>query len=165
MVQETTNEQQSQNQPKREILRDQKLLFLGIGAVVICALVAFLTVKYAVSSTSKSNYPNQMKNQTSRIGPLFDAGEFTTNLAQGGEKRFVRIRVVFELNQQSLEEEVEQKLPVLRDNIFLFLNSKTSEDLGAEKRLQLKEELLVGLNKYLSRGKIKNIYFSDLVMQ
>lgn len=169
MAQEMTGEQGDRNKAQRGIFLNRKLLILGFGAIVICALIAFAAV-YLVMRESSGNpggtgFADQAKNEPSVIGPLFEAGEFTTNLAQGGEKKFVKVKVVFELSQQSLTEEVKQKLPVLQDRILLFLNSKTSDDLSAENRPHFKDELLADLNRYLSGGKIMNLYFSDLVMQ
>jgi len=163
MAPEATAEQADQNKGKRGIILDQKFLILGFGAIMICALVAF-TVSFLVTRQNPA-HPDQAKNDLSQIGPLFEAGEFTTNLAQGGEKRFVKVKIVFELSHQTLAEEIKQKLPVLQDRILLFLNSKTSDDLSATERPHLKNELLTDLNRYLTAGKITNLYFSDLVMQ
>ncbi len=169
MAQEATGEQGNQSRAQRGIYLDQRLLMLGFGAIIVCALVAFLVfylaMKHNTGNPGGTGSSDQAKNELSAIGPLFEAGEFTTNLAQGGEKKFVKVKVVFELSQQSLAEEVKQKLPVLQDRILLFLNSKTSDDLSAENRPHFKDELLADLNRYLSGGKIMNLYFSDLVMQ
>ncbi len=169
MAQEATGEQTEQNKAKRGIFPGQKLLILGIGAIVVCGLVAlivsFIVTRQNPGNPARTNYTDQAKNDLSQIGPLFEAGEFTTNLAPGGEKRFVKVKIVFELSQESLAKEIKRKLPVLRDRIFLFLNSKTSDDLSAEKRPNLKNEILKDLNRHLNTGEIMNIYFSDLVMQ
>ena len=96
---------------------------------------------------------------------LFELGELTTNLASGGEKKYVKVNIVFELNDKSLEKEIKEKLPVLSDRIIVLLNSKKSDDLSAENRAKLKNEILSNLNTVLTTGKLEDIYFSDLVMQ
>ncbi len=132
-----------------------KLIALGAGVVVVSALVAFLVVRLAAGSSEKP----------AREGVLFEVGEFTTNLAPGSPKSFVKVKVVLELDSEKTEEEVKERLPIIQDKILLFLNSKTSNELAAENRGSLKKELLAELNKCLARGEISNIYFSDLVMQ
>ena len=77
----------------------------------------------------------------------------------------MKVTVVLELNNRSLEKEIKEKLPVLKDKIIIFFNSKTSDDLEAENRVQLKKAILADLNTHLSTGKVDNIYFSDLVLQ
>lgn len=167
MPQEIAGEQTPREQSKKGILIDQRVLLLGVIAIAVCAVLTLLTALFVMKSISVNGNKStpQAANAAAQIGPLFEAGEFTTNLAPGGEKKFVKVKVVLELNNKGAEKEVREKLPVLNDKIIVFLNSKTSDDLRAENRLQLKEGILKGLNVYLQTGKINNIYFSDLVMQ
>jgi flagellar FliL protein len=167
MPQEIAGEQPPREQPKKGILIDQKVLLLGVIAVAICAVFALLVALFVIKGGIgvRDNSYQQAANATSQIGPLVEAGEFTTNLAPGGEKKYIKVKVILEVNDKEAEKEIQKKLPVLNDKIIVFLNSKTSDDLRAENRLQLKKGLLKDLNVYLQTGKIKNIYFSDLVMQ
>lgn len=148
------------------VVIDQKILILGCVAVALCAVIAlftaFLVMRGSIGEKASST---KAKNAVTEMGPLFEAGEFTTNLASGGDKEYVKVTVVLELNNRSLEKEIEEKIPVLKDRIIIFLNSKTSDDLDAENRAQLKKTILADLNTYLSTGKIDNIYFSDLFLQ
>ncbi|MGB9792781.1 MAG: flagellar basal body-associated FliL family protein [Thermacetogeniaceae bacterium] len=160
--------EESQKKRKEGGLIDQRVLLIGVAAIVISAVAALLVALFVVknsSSIAAGRQPEAVARTSSEIGPLFEAGEYTTNLAPGGEKKFIKVKVVFELSDKSLEKEISEKLPVLQDRILYFLNSKTSEELSVENRAAFKREILNDLNRYLTKGKIKNIYFSDLVMQ
>lgn len=159
MPQEITNEQIQPQQKKRW---NSKKLFIGVGIIAIFTIATFAVIFFMSHKLKDGNTPSAKE---SEIGPLVEAGEFTTNLAPGGEKKYVKVKVVLELDDQSLVEQVEKKLPVLQDRILVFLNSKTSDDLSSQERSNLKKEILSDLNRYITDGEIKNIYFSDLVMQ
>lgn len=167
MPQEITGEESPRKQTGKGVMIDQRVLLLGFVAVAVCAVLTLLTVFFAIRNMSQTeNRTSARGNSTvSPIGPLFEAGEFTTNLAPGGEKKLIKVKVVFELSNKDVEKEVKEKLPVLNDKIILFLNSKTDEELRAENRSQLKAEIMEALNDSLQTGKIRSIYFSDLVMQ
>ena len=100
-----------------------------------------------------------------KLASCLNWGNITTNLASGGEKKYVKVNIVFEMSDKSLEKEINEKLPVLSDRIIVLLNSKKSDDLSAENRTKLKNEILSNLNLVLTTGKLEDIYFSDLVMQ
>lgn len=160
--------EESQKQRKHGVLIDQRVLLVGVAAIAISAVAALLVALFVIRNPdgiAAGRQSEAITSVASQIGPLFDAGEYTTNLAPEGEEKFIKVQVVFELSNKSLEKEITEKLPVLQDRILYFLNSKTSEELRVEKRAAVKTEILNDLNRYLTKGKIKNIYFSDLVMQ
>ena len=149
----------------KEIVINQKVLIFGCAAIALCALIALLMVYIVLRSGVNYAGGNNQQTSAAQIGPLFEVGEITTNLASGGEKKYVKVNIVFEMSDKGLEKEINEKLPVLNDRIIVLLNSKKSEDLSAENRTKLKNEILTNLNAVLTTGKIEDIYFSDLVMQ
>lgn len=166
MAPETVGGQQEiQEKPKGVSLTPKVLILITVFVVCVSALVAFLITTSMGKTPSDAASSATKKEDNPKTGPLFEIGEFTTNLAPDSERRFVKVRVVVELNDSSLENEVKEKLPILKDRILLFFNSKTSDDLKAENRSRLKNELQAQLNHCLQTGKIVNIYFSDLVLQ
>jgi len=149
----------------RDVVINQKVLIFGCVAIALCALIALLMVYMVLRSGANYAGGNHQQSSAAQVGPLFQLGEITTNLASGGEKKYVKVNIVFEMSDKSLEKEINEKLPVINDRIILLLNSKKSDDLTAENRAKLKSEILNNLNAVLSTGKLEDIYFSDLVMQ
>jgi flagellar FliL protein len=63
-------------------------------------------------------------------------------------------------------EEINKRLPQVRDSILTLLSSKSNDDINTlEGKYQLRAEILTSVNQYLKTGKIKNIYFTDFIIQ
>ncbi|MGB4505079.1 MAG: hypothetical protein WBI44_09320 [Syntrophaceticus sp.] len=104
---ENDKELVSQEQSGKGIVINQKILIFICVAVSICAVIAlfsaFLVMKGGIGKNESST---KTKNAAAEIGPLFEVGEFTTNLAPGGEKKYIKVTVVLEMNNPSLEKEI-----------------------------------------------------------
>jgi flagellar basal body-associated protein FliL len=133
------------------------ILKLGIGIVaVICILaVGLLFTKHSTGAVKPPPPP---------VPILFDLGDFTTNLSDASELKYIKTDVILELSNKSLEKEVPGNEPLLDDCIISLLNGETSDDIMVN-RTSLKSDLMSQLNKHLNTGEITNIYFSDLIMQ
>jgi flagellar FliL protein len=93
--------------------------------------------------------------------------KFTVNLA-GEPKRSIRIEVNLELlNEKSYEESLDVgNLPRIRDRIVSVLNDKTFSDIESiQGKLFLKERIATEVNSILDEGVVKDVYFSEMVVQ
>jgi flagellar FliL protein len=71
-----------------------------------------------------------------------------------------------ELDSENTSVEMNKRLPQVRDTILTMLSSKTNEDISTlEGKLQLRAEIISTLNQLLKAGKIKNVYFTDFIIQ
>ncbi len=132
------------------------ILKLGFGIVlVICLLSVGLLFTMHSTSAAKPPPPDPI---------LFDLGDFTTNLSDASELKYIKTGVTLELSNKSLEKEVTVNEPLLDDCIIGLLNSETSDDIMAN-RTSFKNAVMSQLNKHLNTGEITNVYFSDLIMQ
>jgi flagellar protein FliL len=105
---------------------------------------------------------------TDLIGPfIYTMDKFTVNL--GGEpKRMIRLEVNLELlDHEGFEEIINtENRARARDRIVDLLNSKTfSEVETLQGKLFLKENIAYEINQILPRGSIKDIYFTEFVVQ
>ena len=101
-------------------------------------------------------------------GPLiYTMDKFTVNL--GGEpKRVIRIEVNLEmLSKDGFEEIVNFDTRVkARDRVVRLLNEKTFAELETiQGKLFLKDKIAMELNGILAKGVVKDIYFSEFVVQ
>ncbi|HAK89557.1 MAG TPA: hypothetical protein DCP24_10965 [Nitrospiraceae bacterium] len=54
----------------------------------------------------------------------------------------------------------------MRDAIVIVLSNKTPEELMTEEgKLQCKDEIILTANRILGDNTVKNLYFTDFVMQ
>ena len=101
-------------------------------------------------------------------GPLvYTMDKFTVNLA-GEPKRTIRIEVNLEmLGKEGFEEIINtDNRAKARDSIVRILNDKTFGELETiQGKLFLKDRIATDVNALLDRGVVKDVYFSEFVVQ
>lgn len=102
----------------------------------------------------------------SEVGIMFPMEMFTVNLLSESGRRYLKVEMNLELEGEELALELETKKPVLRDVIIRILSGKSLEEVSTIKGKEaVKEEILSDLNARVKDGKIKNVYFTDFVVQ
>jgi len=100
------------------------------------------------------------------VGPTRSLDTFIVNLADPLGKRYLKVKMDLELSDEKVVSELEKRLPQLKDTILTTLCSKTYEEIGTlEGKMQLRMEIQARLNQHLKAGKIKNIYFTEFIVQ
>jgi flagellar FliL protein len=95
-----------------------------------------------------------------------EMGTFLVNLSDPGGKRYLKIAIQLELNNQLASQELNKRNVEVRDAILMILSSKEYTDIGnAMGKMVLKRELITRLNKMLRDGQVKEIYFTDFLVQ
>lgn len=95
---------------------------------------------------------------------LVSLDPFILNLAEQG--RFLKATLQLELSSAELQPVVTDKVPQVRDAIITLVSSKSADALSsAEGKLQLKDDILLRVNIVIGKDAIKNIYFTEFVMQ
>jgi flagellar FliL protein len=96
---------------------------------------------------------------------LFTMPSFTVNL-QGGSHRLIRVEMTFEMLDKDGFEEIVRNSPAVRDTIMRILNAKTFDDVETiQGKLFLKDQIAVSLNETMKAGVVKDIYFSQFLIQ
>jgi flagellar FliL protein len=91
---------------------------------------------------------------------------FATNLADPLGQRLIRLKIELEVSDPKVREEVERNGARVRDAVLLLLSSKTYADISApENKVLLKSEITERLNAVLGRGKVVQIFITDLIVQ
>lgn len=104
--------------------------------------------------------------QSTTIGPMVNIEEFVVNIISGDTPHYVKASLTVELSNSTVQPEVEQRMPQVRDAILLLIGNKTYEELqDLQGKKQLKAELKSKINSFLQSGKIRAIYFTNFVVQ
>ncbi|WP_169975043.1 MULTISPECIES: flagellar basal body-associated protein FliL [unclassified Campylobacter] len=115
--------------------------------------------------TARNNSPKR-SNDYINMGPIYPMDQFIVNLLSESGSRFLKTKVDLELNNEALTPEIDKKKSLIRDIIIRTLSSKTFEEVSTIKgKDRLKDEIVDRLNEVLADGHIKNIYFTDFVVQ
>ena len=151
---------------------------LGIGFAVLNLVVtgggAFLVYKSTLGwespqiteLSSQAELSNKVEEQYNE--PLiYTMEKFTVNLT-GEPKRVIRVEVNLNMLSKDGFEEVmiSDNRAKARDSVVQILNQKTFAEVESiQGKLFLKDQISVALNSLLDKGVVKDIYFTDFVVQ
>lgn len=91
---------------------------------------------------------------------------FIVNLNDAGGKRFLKLVMSVDAETPELADEINKKMPQFRDLILLLLSSLSYDDIATmDGKVRLRNQMLNRINTHLTSGKVRNIYFSEFVVQ
>jgi len=100
------------------------------------------------------------------IGPMVEIKEFVVNIIGEDAAHYVKASFSLELDKDATVEEVNKRMPQIRDAILLLIGNKTVEELqDIQGKNQVKAELKNKINSFLKTGKVNNVYLTDFVVQ
>jgi flagellar FliL protein len=100
------------------------------------------------------------------VGPMFELDTFIVNLLSENGRRYLKVKINLELSDEDLTNELNSKMPVIRDIVIRIASSKTLEEISTEKgKEKFKDQVVSEINFNLKDGKIKNVFFTDFVIQ
>lgn len=137
-----------------------KIIILLVVLLVV-AVSSFVAYKFIFSKKSEGEVaPKNVKEVT------YSLGEFTQNLADEDMTRYIKTTIYVGHDESSeIQAELEGNIVAIRDSVIAVLMSKTAEELDVFGVEQLKRELIIRINAHLKKGKIKDVYFYDLLIQ
>jgi flagellar protein FliL len=143
--------------------KKSSLVKIIILVVVIAALGGggfFAYLKFFKDPTKESKEPAVEQSVTQEMGT------YLVNLSDPGGKRYLKITMQFELTNARVSQELAKRSVEVRDKIIMLLSSKEYEDIGNPTgKMTLKKELMTQLNKTLQEGQVKEIYFTEFLVQ
>jgi flagellar FliL protein len=117
---------------------------------------------------SSSTTQKKIKRSTDylSIGPMYPMSEFIVNLLSESGSRYLKVALDIELDSENLAAEMDKKKSLIRDIVIRSLSSKTFEEVSTIKgKDRLKDEIVTKINDILADGQIRNIFFTDFVVQ
>jgi flagellar protein FliL len=130
------------------------------------------TVAQVQQQNSEQGDEEEVAEEEMTIGPLYRMDTLIVNLADHGGKRYLRVTMELELkpndqvDQAEVVEEIEMRLPQLRDTILMILPTKQYAEISSTPgKIALRDELIAKINPFLKKGQIDKIYFTEFVVQ
>ncbi|MFA6542365.1 MAG: flagellar basal body-associated FliL family protein [Bacteroidota bacterium] len=148
----------------------KKILMIGVPIVIVqVVIIYFLFVKFIAPGLSQ-NANGQGSHEEEAGEPVQSQvlviKDIIVNPAGTNGTRFLLTTVGIEVPSAEIKAELEQKEVQTRDILNSILTSKGLEELTLPQfKETLKSEMQEKLNSTLSKGKIKNIYFSKFIIQ
>jgi flagellar FliL protein len=91
---------------------------------------------------------------------------FLVNLADRESRRYLKLKVELEVDNEGAAKDLEKSLPRIRDALILLLSSKTYLDLSSyEGKQQLKLEIKKRVTALPGGSKVSDVFFTEFVAQ
>ncbi len=174
---------EEKSEEKKEKKSGSNLVLIIIIVLLLLILVGggiaayFLLSDNGNEQPNMQNQPNQTQNMPKKakavrnaslleIGPIYPLDQFIVNLLSQGGAKFLKCKMDLELSSQELTAELDKKKPLIRDIVIRTLSSKTYQEVSTNRgKEKLKDELVDKINAVLADGSIKNIFFTEFVVQ
>lgn len=97
---------------------------------------------------------------------LFALEPFVVNVTGDGYNRFLKLRLQLETSGPEVKEELDARLPQVRDALIVLLSSKQLADItDFEGKALLKEDIVERMNDLTERGAVRSVLFTEFVVQ
>jgi len=161
-------------------LGKRKLIIIGAAALVVLVAAA-LTIKFLFFKGK----PESVQQETEQTSPPSTAQDNATaaepekpeiqvrmepfwieQKAGPDETRFLIVRLLLGTRDPAIAKELDMKLMPARNAIFYYLKNKDVHFLADEENTeQLKNELLMVINQYVTDGKFNTLMFEEYVVK
>lgn len=146
------------------VLVTMNLSVLGLGSY----WVYISTIGYDYPKVTEANLrePASLKDKFGQAPMIYTMDKFVVNLS-GMPKRTIRLQVNLDMISPVAFQEIMDfdNRAKARDKIVRILNEKTFDDLETiQGKLFLKDKIVAEVNQVLDKGLVKDVYFTDFVM-
>jgi flagellar FliL protein len=142
------------------------LFFMGMMGAGFYILWSRIPAPPVDVDGDKDMIEEEVEEEQPDVGPLYSIGTMVVNLADKGGKRYLRVNMELELSHPEVAEEIEKRLPLIRDSILMVLSTKTYEDISTtDGKNELRNQLVMSLGKFFMTGNIVNVFFTEFVVQ
>ncbi len=105
------------------------------------------------------------KKEEEFIGQLIPLETFLVNLSGSRGGKVMRVNMELEVSNTEVVQEIDKRKPQIRDIIIILLSSKTFDQLSTrDGKEQLRNEIRDTVNPFLTKGQIKRVYFTELIL-
>lgn len=135
------------------------ILLLGVGG-------GFFVYTTFMGSDDKAEELPKEGEDLNVVGEMVTFGEFVVNLSDPKGKRYLKCKISVEVDSIEAMERVQKIEPKLRDIVIMLLTSLAFEEvMTPEGKIRIRDELLERFNQAARPDRMKNLYFSDFVVQ
>ncbi len=141
------------------------ILIAGVGGYFVQDLISWNSESKAPSPLVQTQ-PVSTTRPVPAVGVMVPLEPFMVNLARTKGSRILKVTVTLELNNSVVQPEVEDNRQKIMDSILVLLSSKTFEDVySIQGKFKLKDEITTRVNRFLAVGHVKEVYFSEFLIQ
>lgn len=136
------------------------------GILIVFLLLIFVGAgtfggTYFIMSKNKASLPVVVEEAFVEVGDIF------VNLSDEGSKRYVKLNMSISYDKANVDlaKELEDKKVVIRDVSIFYIKSCKASDFDPQNEVILKGDLISRINQKLTKGLLKDVYISDIIVQ
>jgi len=100
------------------------------------------------------------------VADFYSLEPFIVNIDDGDKDRFLKLKVDLEVSSKEVAAELEQRLPQVKDIMIGLLSGQSFSDIrSTEGKDYLREELQTRLNAVVRKGIVRQVFFTEFVVQ
>jgi len=120
------------------------------------------TIEQVVEGVEKDDKTEQLVLE--EVGKVIPLETFIVNLAGSKGRKVLKVNMELEVKGQDIIQEIDNRKAQIRDFIIIILSSKTYDEVSTKEGKDfLRNEIKDQVNSFLSKGKIMNVYFTELI--
>jgi flagellar protein FliL len=102
-----------------------------------------------------------------QAGPTtYSLESMVVNIFDGERDRFLKIGVNLEVSSGDVSKELEERLPQVKDLMISLISSQAYADIRSlEGKTALREQLMTRLNAIVRTGVVRQVFFTEFVVQ
>jgi len=161
---------------EKDIQGKQSSIFSTIITIILLAAIAgggyfaylqfFPNQSSMVQSETVKPAATAKRTVATELKVMIPVRPFVVNLARSKGKRFLKVSLTMELNSPEVNVEVNENMSKIVDSILLLLSSKSFDDVyTVQGKFKLKDEIATRVNRFLLSGHVKDVYFTEFVIQ
>ena len=140
-----------------------------LGKIMTYVGVAFLIVVLAAATSfgvlwymTRDTGPDEIED---RMGPTYQLGEYTVNLSGTGGFQYLQTNIVIEASEDVVLEEIDKRSPQIDDVIISTLRSQSIDEIQEPGANEIKKQLADSINEVIRNGEVRNVWFTQFVVQ
>ena len=143
-----------------------KVLLVLVGLLLVGGIAGGAAYWAATTVVGSGGAKPKPAEKSATAGAVFDAGDYTTNLADPSGRRVIRVKVELSLSDQKALAELDKHKGDVRNAILMVLRSKQAEEVqGSQGQVNLGRDIQAKVAPLVTPGKINNVNFLEFVVQ
>ncbi len=139
------------------------VVVLGVGYMLLKnSQKPTTTIEQVIEGAPKDDKAE--KQQLDEVGKVIPLETFIVNLAGSKGRKVLKVNMELEVKGTDVIQEIDNRKAQIRDFIIIILSSKTYDEVSTKEGKDfLRNEIKDQVNSFLSKGKIMNVYFTELI--
>ncbi len=158
---------------KKPSFKKLPIKWIGIGLAAVVVLVAICAAGWYFLGYGDPPPPEETAEEmAAEMVKPYDFEEIYTletfadmELRGGGKKRWFTVKLALEMDNPVLRDELGMNEPTIREIVAPLLSNRTYDEIsGVDGKILLRNQLIRAINRALSTGRVRNLYFTEFVV-